>query len=95
MRLIDADKLKEYPIRLDHYDKENGSKAFVYGVESVLEYADYLPTVKAIPIEWLSEKHKQMDKVWKTSDTVDEAFQASDVLYAIELVKDLWEREND
>lgn len=62
MRLIDADKVKEYPIRLDHYDKVNGSKQFVLGVESVLEYVDYLPTVDAIPvwyiIRWYEKRYK-------------------------------------
>ncbi len=42
-RYIDLDKLNEYPIRLNHYDKENGNINFVYGIESVLEYANSLP----------------------------------------------------
>lgn len=50
MRLIDADELNKFPIRLDHYDKKHGSEHFVYGVESVLEYAEYLPTVDAVPV---------------------------------------------
>lgn len=33
MRLIDADELNKFPIRLDHYDKEHGNEHFVYGVE--------------------------------------------------------------
>lgn len=37
MRLIDADELNKFPIRLDHYDKEHGSEVFVLGIESVLE----------------------------------------------------------
>ena len=41
-----ADVLK-YPIRLDHYDEENGSREFVYGVESVIEYVESLPAVSA------------------------------------------------
>lgn len=61
MRLIDADKVKEYPIRLDHYDKVNGSKQFVLGVESVLEYVDYLPTVDAIPIEFIKQLIEKFD----------------------------------
>lgn len=52
-RLIDADALNKFPIRLDHYDKEHGSEAFVFGVESVLEYAEYLPTVSAVPVSEL------------------------------------------
>ena len=41
-----ADVLK-YPIRLDHYDEENGSREFVYGVESVIEYVESLPSADA------------------------------------------------
>lgn len=41
-----ADVLK-YPIRLDHYDEENGSREFVYGVESVIEYVESLPSSEA------------------------------------------------
>ena len=52
-RLIDADELNKFPIRLDHYDKQHGSKAFVFGIESVLEYAEYLPTVDAVPVSEL------------------------------------------
>lgn len=50
MRLIDADELNKLPIRLDHYDKEHGDKAFILGIESVLEYAEYLPTIAAVPV---------------------------------------------
>ena len=41
-----ADVLK-YPIRLDHYDEVNGSREFVYGVESVMEYIESLPSADA------------------------------------------------
>ena len=53
MRLINADDLNKYPIRLDHYDKEHGSEVFVFGIESVLEYAEYLPTIAAVPVSEL------------------------------------------
>lgn len=52
-RLIDADALNKFPIRLDHYDKQNGNEDFVLGIESVLEYAEYLPTVAAVPVSEL------------------------------------------
>lgn len=48
--LIRLSDLMKFPIRIDHYDKENGNEHFVYGVESVLEYADYLPRVEAEPV---------------------------------------------
>ena len=50
MRLIDADELNKFPIRIGHYDKEHGDEDFVLGIESVLEYAEYLPTVAAVPV---------------------------------------------
>ena len=53
MRLIDADELNKFPIRLDHYDKQHGSEDFVLGIESALEYAEYLPTVAAVPVSEL------------------------------------------
>ena len=45
--LIRLSDLMKFPIRIDHYDKVNGNEHFVYGVESVLEYAEYLPRVEA------------------------------------------------
>lgn len=47
MRLIDGDKLQEYPIRANHCDKEHANEHFINGIESVMEYAEQLPTVDA------------------------------------------------
>lgn len=44
MAYIKLEDLQKFPIRKDHYDKEHGSEDFIFGVESVLEYAEYLPT---------------------------------------------------
>ena len=49
MTLIDLDELKKFPIRADNYDKENGSEAFVLGIEAVLEYAENLTKYTWIP----------------------------------------------
>lgn len=58
-RYIDLDKLNEYPIRLNHYDKENGNVNFVYGIESVLEYANSLPVFETdITQNWISVKDR-------------------------------------
>lgn len=40
-----ADVLK-FPIRLDHYDEEHGSREFVLGIESVMDYVESLPSVE-------------------------------------------------
>lgn len=47
MRLIDADKLQQFPIRANRCDKEHANKHFLNGIESVMEYAEQLPTVDA------------------------------------------------
>ena len=47
MRLIDGDKLQEFPIRANHCDKEHTNTHFINGIESVMEYAEQLPTVDA------------------------------------------------
>lgn len=47
MRLIDADKLQQVPIRANRCDKEHANKHFLNGIETVLEFAEQLPTVDA------------------------------------------------
>lgn len=47
MRLIDGDKLQEFPIRANRCDKEHANTHFINGIESVMEYAEQLPTVDA------------------------------------------------
>lgn len=47
MRAIDADALKEFPIRANHCDKEHANEHFLNGIETVFEYAAQLPTVDA------------------------------------------------
>lgn len=63
MRLIDADELKKFPIRLDHYDTEHGNKHFVYGIEAVMEYVEELPTIDPV-------KHGRWVSVQKDDDSV-------------------------
>lgn len=47
MRLIDADKLQQFPIRANRCDKEHANTHFINGIESVLEYAEQIHTVDA------------------------------------------------
>jgi len=48
--LIEREALLKYPIRIDHYDKENGNENFVLGIESVIEFAECLPIIDAVPV---------------------------------------------
>ena len=42
-RYIKLDDIQSYPIRIDHYDGKNGNIHFILGIESVMEFIDYLP----------------------------------------------------
>lgn len=50
MAYIKLEDLQNFPIRIDHYDKENGNEHFVFGIESVIEYAEHLPTADVVEV---------------------------------------------
>ena len=54
-RQIDLDQLMEYPLRhgSEHCDEKNADPRFLNGVESILEWAQTLPTLTP-PNEWIS-----------------------------------------
>ena len=56
-KYIKLEDLMKFPIRRNHYDKEHGSKDFIYGIETVLEYAENLQTTDIIQ-EWISVKDR-------------------------------------
>ena len=47
---IEREELMKFPIRRNHYDKEHGNKHFIYGIETVLEYAENLPAADVAPV---------------------------------------------
>ena len=47
---IERDALMQFPIRRNHYDRKNGNKHFINGIESVLEYAENLPAADVAPV---------------------------------------------
>jgi hypothetical protein len=47
---IKREELMEFPIRRNHYDRENGNKHFINGIETVLEYAENLPAADVAPV---------------------------------------------
>ena len=49
-KYINLEELMKFPIRLDHYDKEHGNEHFIYGIETVLEYAENLPAADVAPV---------------------------------------------
>jgi hypothetical protein len=61
-KYIMLEDIQQFPIRKDHYDKGHGSEHFVFGVESVIEYAENLPTYDIEPkSEWISVDERLPD----------------------------------
>ena len=56
-KYINLEELMKFPIRRNHYDKEHGNEHFIYGIETVLEYAENLPAADVAPVRhgrWLT-----------------------------------------
>lgn len=47
---IEREELMKFPIRRNHYDQEHGNEHFIYGIETVLEYAENLPAADVAPV---------------------------------------------
>ena len=62
--LISRQAVLDYPIRLDHYDEEHGNRHFVLGIESVMEYVEYLPSADRPTGEWVRKYDKQINCYW-------------------------------
>ena len=58
-RQIDLDQLMKYPLRRgsEHCDEKNADPRFLNGVESILEWAQTLPTLTP-PNEWVSVEER-------------------------------------
>ena len=50
MSYIKLEDLQKIPIRIDHYDEENGNVNFVLGVEYAIEYAENLPKANVVEV---------------------------------------------
>ena len=59
-KYINLEELMKFPIRRNHYDKEHGNEHFIYGIETVLEYAESLPASDVVQ-EWISVKDRLPD----------------------------------
>ena len=47
---VKREGLMQFPIRRDHCDKEHTNEHFICGIETVLEYAESLPTTDVAPV---------------------------------------------
>ena len=77
MRLIDADKLKEVPMFNGHYDRKNGNEHFIYGINTVMEFIDELPTEqpKTVPEEL---KYKMWNALYAEEDRFEKKYIGTD-----------------
>ena len=73
MRLIDADRLKEVPMFNGHYDRKNANEHFIYGINTVMEFVDELPTEqpKTVPEEL---KQKMWNALYTEEDEYEKKF---------------------
>ncbi len=62
--LISRSELLKFPIRRDHYDRENGNPHFINGIETVMEYAEALPAVAAEPVVHAHWQENEQDVGW-------------------------------
>ena len=66
MAYIKLEDLQKIPIRIDHYDKENGNMDFVLGIETVIEYAEKLPPADVVEVkhgEWIDDGFGRGDMI--------------------------------
>lgn len=59
---IEREAIMKFPIRKDHCDKEHANEHFIFGIESVLEYVEYLPAADVAPVvhgRWILEAHDE------------------------------------
>lgn len=67
---IEREAIMEFPIRKDHCDKEHANEHFIFGIESVLEYVENLPTADVAPVvhgRWMHEETEGGFHVWRCS----------------------------
>ena len=68
---IERGALMQFPIRRDHYDRENGNEHFINGIETVLEYAENLPAADVAPVvHGLWEREPSSSWRWTPSGAV-------------------------
>lgn len=47
---VERKTIMEFPIRKDRCDKEHANEHFIFGIESVLEYVENLPSADVTPV---------------------------------------------
>lgn len=63
---IKLEDIEKYPIRINHCDHKNGNLHFVLGIESVMEYIDYLPRYDLPDVEPISRP--DFEEEWENNE---------------------------
>ena len=58
--------IHQFPIRRDHYDKENGNDHFINGIETLMEYIDLLPRYKTENEDAITDIYKEIKDKWRS-----------------------------
>lgn len=64
-RYVKLDDIQSFPIRIDHCDHKNGNIHFILGIETVMEFIDYLPQYElpeAEPIDKTDFSYKKLSE---------------------------------
>lgn len=64
---IERGALMQFPIRRDHYDRKNGNRHFINGIETVLEYAENLQAADVAPVV-----HGRWEYIQQTLNTLSQ-----------------------
>ena len=95
-RLIDANKAKSI---LWGYSRFSGIDEAPY--EYAEEAIDILPTIDAIPVEWLKNKRDELEKEYHdlfhayTDEGMNDQVRVLNDLYAFRTALRYWEKENE
>ena len=94
---IERGALMQFPIRRNHYDRKNGNKHFINGIESVLEYAENLPAADVAPVvhgRWIYKGDSDMWVCSRCGRSVNADPEGID-LYCYHCGAKMDEKEND
>lgn len=61
-RYVKLEDIQSFPIRIDHCDQKNGNIHFILGIETVMEFIDYLPQYELLDAEPIDRSEFEQDR---------------------------------
>ena len=65
-RYVKIDDIQSFPIRIDRCDHKNGNIHFILGIETVMEFIDYLPQYELPETEPIDRPEFSYKEEWKS-----------------------------